>query len=140
MKQNKPSKLRPFLLCATAFAWLCYSHAYATQAEVAETRHQFQPLIISIVKGNRIIAYLNLDILLETKNKTPIELYKAWLPRLRDAYFTDLYGVLCDLWLPSREPNPVTVRQRLMQKTQELTQSDQLTPKITRFYFYTVPQ
>jgi hypothetical protein len=58
------------------------------------------PLIISIIKADKIYGYLRLELQLATKDGHSIEYLKPLYPILVDAYTTKLYSLIGDRWIP----------------------------------------
>lgn len=93
-------------------------------------------MVVPIVKREGVYAYVKLTIQIITKDGTSIEPYRPYKNRLYDAYFTDVYTILSDRWLPPKEPSKDSVQKRLSKRTDQIVGPDKLTTIITTFYFY----
>ncbi len=74
---------------------------------------QLDPFVFSIVKEDTVVAYLRLIVQIMIKEPGLVEIFYHHVPRLRDMIFTDIYGVLCDQWLPTDDPNPQSLKKRI---------------------------
>jgi hypothetical protein len=90
-------------------------------------------MTIPIIKRDKVHAYIRMKIQIMTKDGS----YKK---RLHDAYFSDIYGVMSDRWLPPKEPTSEVIQKRLAKQTQRIVGSDQLLTILPTYYFYKVPE
>lgn len=102
---------------------------------IADYEYNFAPLIIPVIKGEKIVAYLRLVIKLVTKDRSSFRDYQPYIPRLTDAIFQDLYSVLCDQWLPYKDPMPDSILKRIQKIVPTIVGDDNLLVFITSFYF-----
>lgn len=93
-------------------------------------------MIVPIVKREGVYAYLKLKVQIMTKDGSTIEPFRPYKKRLIDAYFTDVYSVMSDRWLPPKEPTKEAIEKRLSAQTNRIVGSDKLTTIITTFYYY----
>ncbi len=101
-----------------------------------ETYWEVPALIIPVVKGDQVYAYVRILVQVMTKNATSIYAYKIYYPLIQDRFFRDIYGALCDQWLPGKEPNQNTIEKRLQRVLDNLIGPDKLAVYVVNFYFY----
>jgi hypothetical protein len=101
-----------------------------------ETYWEVPALIIPVVKGDQVYAYVRILVQVMTKDTTSIHAYKIYYPLIQDRFFRDIYGALCDQWLPGKEPNQDTIEKRLQRVLDNLVGPDKLAVYIVNFYFY----
>lgn len=116
------------------------SSAASTSAEVELPHYStLHPIVIPIIKAGKVYGYLRIEVQLETKDGSPIASIKPIFPILRDKYFTVLYGVLCDRWLPDTPLNQDTILELVKKATTsvllERTKEDNLKVYFKNFYF-----
>ncbi len=128
--------LKILFLCLSALSNADESGGADASKGTTETYIELKPFIIPVVKGDQIYAYVRVLVNVMTKDATSIFPFKPYEPLLRDRYFADVYGALCDQWLPGQEPNRDTVAKRLQRVTDHLVGPDKLRVLITHFYFY----
>lgn len=104
--------------------------------DATETYIELQPLIIPVVKGDQVFAFVRLLIHVMTKDATSIHPYKPYEIILKDRFFADVYGALCDQWLPGQQPNQDTIEKRLQRVTDHVVGPDKLRIFVAHFYFY----
>lgn len=80
------------------------------------------PLIISIVKEDKIYGYLRLELQLATKDGKAIEQLKPLYPILMDAYTTKLYSLIGDRWIPDHPLPPESILKIVQDATDKITQ------------------
>ena len=101
-----------------------------------ETYIELQPLIIPVVKGDQVFAFVRLLIHVMTKDATSIYHYKPYEIIFKDRFFADVYGALCDQWLPGQQPNQDTIEKRLQRVADHIVGPDKLRFFVALFYFY----
>lgn len=101
-----------------------------------ETYIELQPMIIPVVKGDQVYAFVRLLVHVMTKDATSIYPYKPYEPVLKDRFFADTYGALCDQWLPGQQPNQDTIEKRLQRVADHIVGPDKLRIFVAHFYFY----
>ena len=111
-----------------------------SKAEVPNPiEHDLEPIIVPVIKNGKVMAYLRLTLKLVTKDKVAFQPFIGFLPRLRDAYFSDIFSAMCDQWLPYKDPVPATVLTRLQKITNSVIKTEEIVVYITNFYFYRLP-
>lgn len=101
-----------------------------------ETYIELQPMIIPVVKGDKVFAFVRLMVHVMTKDATSIYPFKPYEPILKDRFFADTYGALCDQWLPGQQPNQDTIEKRLQRVADHIVGPDKLRIFVAHFYFY----
>lgn len=98
-----------------------------------------EPLIIPIIKSGKVYGYLRLEVQLATKDGSPVDAIKPIYPILRDRYYTNLYSLLCDRWLPDTPLNQDVILKLIRNITTavvvEQTKEDNITAFLKGFYF-----
>lgn len=114
--------------------FLVYGWAFPVHAEepyvsksMAETKDEnnyktLLPIIISIIKADKIYGYLRLELQLATKDGHSIEPLKPLYPILMDAYTTKLYSLIGDRWIPDHPLPPESILKIVQDTTDEITQ------------------
>ena len=102
------------------------SEPYVSKA-MAESKDEnnyktLPPLIISIIKADKIYGYLRLELQLATKDGHSIEYLKPLYPILMDAYTTKLYSLIGDRWIPDHPLPPESILKIVQDATDEITQ------------------
>ncbi len=97
-------------------------------------------MTIPIIKRDKVHAYIRMKVQIMTKDGSTIEPFRLYKKRLHDAYFSDIYGVMSDRWLPPKEPTSQVIQKRLAKQTQRIVGSDQLLTILPTYYFYKVPE
>ena len=77
-------------------------------------------ITIPIVKDRRIFGYLRLTAHLQAKDEHELEKLKKMKPLLQNAYFSDLYGAMSDLWIGDKDPKPESIQKRLTRVTDKV--------------------
>lgn len=72
-----------------------------------------EPFVISVVKEDALFAYLRLIVQIMIKDPNLVDVFYRHTPRLRDLIFSDIYGAMCDQWLPTNDPEPETFKKRI---------------------------
>lgn len=94
-------------------------------------------IIVPVIKRNKVVAYMRIKIQILTKDGSPIDPYRDYKYILLDAYFTDIYQVMCDRWLMgSKAPTQEAIHKRLIKITNKVVGSKKLKTIITNYYFY----
>jgi len=101
-----------------------------------ETFIELPPFIIPVVKGDQVFAFVRLLVHVMTTDATSIYPFKPYEIILRDRFFADVYGALCDQWLPGQEPNQDTIEKRLQRVADHIVGKDKLRVFVAHFYFY----
>ena len=96
-------------------------------------------MTIPVIKESKVYGYIKLKVQIMTKDGSTIEPFRAYKKRLIDAYFTDVYTVMSDRWLPPKEPTSEAILKRLSKQTDRIVGSDQLLTIFPTFYFYKNP-
>jgi hypothetical protein len=73
----------------------------------------FEAITIPIIKGDKLVAYLRLNVVVDTKKMEAFEEVDKKKMRLRDAFFNDLYDSLGRLWSGPDDPKIDSIRTRL---------------------------
>lgn len=97
-------------------------------------------LTIPVIKNDRVYGYIKLKAQIMTKDGSTIEPFRPYKKRLIDAYFTDVYTVMSDRWLPPKEPTSEAIQKRLSKQTDRIVGSDKLLTILPTFYFYKNPE
>lgn len=108
----------------------------ASLSDTVETYWEVPALIIPVVKGDEVYAYIRVLVQVMTQDATSIYFYKGYEPILQSRFFEDIYGALCDQWLPGKEPNQDTIQKRLQAITDRLVGPGKLSAYVVNFYFY----
>jgi hypothetical protein len=108
----------------------------ASSSGTVETYWEVPALIIPVVKGDEVYAYVRVLVQVMTQDATSIYWYKVYEPILQSRFFEDIYGALCDQWLPGKEPNQDTIQRRLQAITDRLVGPGKLSAHVVNFYFY----
>lgn len=94
-------------------------------------------IIVPVVKGDDVVAFARVKIQVVTTDNTTIDPYHKYKKILLDAYFSDLYHVLCDHWLDSgKDPSQESIKKRLSQVTDKIVGPNKLKTYITNYYFH----
>lgn len=97
-------------------------------------------LTIPVIKNDKVYGYIKLKAQIMTKDGSTIEPFRLYKKRLIDAYFTDVYTVMSDRWLPPKEPTSEAIQKRLSKQTDRIVGSDKLLTILPTFYFYKTPE
>lgn len=101
-----------------------------------ETYWEVPALIIPIVKGDQVYAYVRILAQVMTRDATSIFAYKNYEPILIDHFFCDIYSALCDQWVPGNAPNQDTIEKRLQRITDDVVGKGKLRTFVVNFYYY----
>lgn len=101
-----------------------------------ETYWEVPALIIPVVKGDQVYGYVRILVQVMTQDSSSIYAYKSYEPIIQDRFFRDIYGALCDQWLPGKEPNQDTIEKRLQRVLDNLVGPKKLSAYVVNFYFY----
>ena len=87
------------LLLATIFSLSIHSSAYAASEKKSEGSGsseyvKLEPLILPIIDQDGIYQVLSMVVVIEVGGVNDAEKVKSKKPKLKDAYITDMYGVL----------------------------------------------
>ncbi|WP_010298929.1 hypothetical protein [Candidatus Odyssella thessalonicensis] len=132
----RPCVIKLVFLLISCLQILPAKEAPAEGASTVETYWEVPALIIPVVKGDQIYAYVRILVQVMTKDATAIAPYQKYQPILQDHYFKDIYGALCDQWLPGKEPNQATIEKRLQRVTDNIVGAGKLVTYVVNFYLY----
>lgn len=97
-------------------------------------------MTVPVIKHDGVFAYIKMKVQIMTKDGSSIEPFRPYKKRLFDAHFSDVYSVMSDRWLPSKDPTSEAIQKRLAKQTDRIVGSDKLLTILPMFYFYKVPE
>lgn len=112
------------------------SHDFKKPATPGKNVFVIEKIAVPIIKSGRIIAYLRLSVHIQSKTSDILETVKTLEFVLRDAFYTDLYSAMSDLWIPNKDPNPESIKKRIQNVANKTLGPDQATVYIKELYLH----